>query len=556
MEKEINSILEFLDLKNIKNNKLYFILRIVFSLVFALTLVLDLIITDGTNIHQNTYKEIYFTSLNISNYIFLITGTLFTFIIISIIGKYIEFRNNKKHKERETKKWVFPAILITLLVCWLPYILSYMPGGLFYDTKESYLMFSGYVKLSNHHPLLFSAMFKMFADIGEYLGNINIGLDIYTILQVTLMATMIAYYIYWLYKKGVTIKFVVVLTLLCAIFKLFPLYAISLWKDTPFAIAILFYTFIISKIVISNGKEFTKKLTIFQYVLAIFLVSFFRNNGIYIAIVTTFILILAYKNNFKRKLNLFTIIVSIEILLILIIQIPVYRTLKLQGEFKESVGIPIQQICYVIAYDGNVTNEQLEFINNIESIENIKNRYAPWSVDMIKFYEFNDEYLEQHKGEFIKTWLDLFVKNPKDYIKAYLLSTMGFWDVNRTIITGIKDYVCPYTIISESEKDKIKVEQKDYIKEITGESLREKLFTADQISAAVFGFIMIINTIYLIKLKKYKNIIILLPALLILLTVFIATPVAFSFRYISGVLFVFPFSFAIKYLREEQKGEM
>ena len=401
MKKEIESILEFLDLKDIRNNKLYFILRIAFSFIFTLTLVLDLIITDGTSMHQNTYKEIYFTSLNLSNYIFLIIGTLFTFMIVSIIGKYVEFRNNKNHKKRETKKWIFPVVLITLLVCWLPYILSYMPGGIFYDTKESYLMFSGYAKLSNHHPLLFSAMFKMFADIGEYFGNMNIGLNIYTILQVTLMATMMAYYIYWLYKKGVTIKFVVVLTLLCAVFKLFPLYAVSLWKDTPFAISILFYTFVVSKIVISNGKELTKKLTIFQYIIAIFLVSFFRNNGIYIVAVTSFILMITYRNNFKRRWNIFYTFVTIAILLTFTIQGPIYKMLKLNGEFRESIGIPIQQICYVVAHDGNITDEQLEFINNIESIENIKNRYAPWSVDMIKFYKLSTMSINLQKERYL-----------------------------------------------------------------------------------------------------------------------------------------------------------
>lgn len=59
--------------------------------------------------------------------------------------------------------------------------------------------------------------------------------------------------------------------------------------------------------------------------------------------------------------------VIIQMIVFILIQGPLYKALKINGEFRESVGPLIQQICYVVANDGNVNEEELEFINNIEN---------------------------------------------------------------------------------------------------------------------------------------------------------------------------------------------
>lgn len=85
-------------------------------------------------------------------------------------------------------------------------------------------------------------------------------------------------------------------------------------------------------------------------------------------------------------------------------------------------------MCYVVADNGDITEEQLEFINNMCPIEVIKEKYNPCIVDKIKWDEsFNNEFLEENKAEFFKTWFQIFLKNPSSYDKAYLLNTIGFW---------------------------------------------------------------------------------------------------------------------------------
>ena len=547
-------ILDFLDFKDIKKNKTYFIVRVVLSFLFALSFFLDMLVTQGYK-QTDSYKYVYFESANIKHWLFLIICTIVTFLILSFIGAIVQKIQTRLllKEKKKSKKRVFFIVLFTIVLCWLPYILSYFPGGVFVDTKESYNMALGKAKLTNHHPLLYTGIIKIFTDIGEYFGDAQIGFQIYTVVQFAIFALVVAYFIYWLYKKGISLKIIVILTLFVGLFKWLPLYAITIWKDTPFAIGILFYSFVIAKIVNSNGEELRKPHTIFQYLFIALFISFIRNNGIYVVVPTTFVLMIAYRNIFKRKWSIFYTLITIEIIAIMIVQGPVYKYFDVQGEFRESVGIPLQQICYVIAHEGNVTEEQLEFINNIEKIQNIRDRYAPWDVDMIKYYEFNDKYLEENKIQFFKVWLQIFLQNPADYVKAYVLNTMGFWDVNRTLDTNKKDYV--YTDMKKMPGSAYLFifDQHDFINEKFGVSIKDKLNPENLISAAVFEFIVIFNLIYVFKLKKKKILLIYLPVLFTMGTLFIAVPVAFSLRYASAIIFFMPFSFVVKYLEIEEK---
>lgn len=90
----------------------------------------------------------------------------------------------------------------------------------------------------------------------------------------------------------------------------------------------------------------------------------------------------------------------------------------------------MQQIAKTIADDGAVTDEQADFINNVIPIETLKEVYRPDTPNTIKFSpEFDDEFLESHKGEFILVWLEMAPNNLRSYCCAWLEETVGYWYV-------------------------------------------------------------------------------------------------------------------------------
>lgn len=69
--------------------------------------------------------------------------------------------------------------------------------------------------------------------------------------------------------------------------------------------------------------------------------------------------------------------------------------------------------------EGALTDEQEELIGNVLPLDRMRTLYTPYSANALKFSpEFNDEYLESHKVEFLLTWAALFPDNMGSYVRA------------------------------------------------------------------------------------------------------------------------------------------
>lgn len=215
--------------------------------------------------------------------------------------------------------------------------------------------------------------------------------------------------------------------------------------------------------------------------------------------------------------------------------------------FVENVGLLLQQMSYVVVDEGNLKEEQIEFINNISPINTLKQAYNSCIVDTIKQNEqFNKDFLDENKGEFIKLWFEIFLQNPTSYVKAYLLNTIGYWDINTSTLDAY---------VNTTMWTNVEVEQKDYIEKITNYSIRDKITPKDSISSAIFLFIMLVGMLMTVYKKKYKNLLIYLPGILTWGTIMIATPIAFSLRYVYILVLMVPFSLIIPFLKEQNNKE-
>lgn len=522
----------FFEIDKIKKDKVYFIFKLLFCFIVAISLFLDSLVT-YTGLFENITNN-NFSNIKLINIMFFLIVFIITYILITIcekITKKIHLKSIYK-KNNNHKKYIFVVIWIVLLICWLPYLLTFFPGGIYSDTRASIYQALGKVRLHNHHPILYAFLWSIFLGIGNLFGGIQAGINLFSIFQVLCMSLVLAYSIYWLYKKNIKTLYIVLITAFFGLYKLIPLYAVSLWKDIPFCLVMLLYSIFIAEIIYEKGKKLENRKYIVKYIILSTLVAFFRNNGIYIVLITTILLVVVY----RKKIKKFAIFTIIQIIICIIIQGPIYNKLNLTTEFVENLGIPLQQICYVVAEDGNMTEEQKEFINSLCPMQTIKEKYTPCIVDKIKWdSEFNGQFLEENKIKFFEIWLKLFIQNPDSYIKAYLLNTLGYWDINKSDNPA-------YT--SENMwpgvEEKFDITQTDYIKIIFGESIKENLKAKTTISAAVLVVIAVFGMLMCIYNKKYENLLVYVPEIICWATLMVATPIAFSLRYIYIFVLMIP----------------
>lgn len=228
-------------------------------------------------------------------------------------------------------------------------------------------------------------------------------------------------------------------------------------------------------------------------------------------------------------------------------------TRNVPRRFAETVGVPLQQIAMVLTYDGKIKEEEKEFLFNIKKEEYWtgldEQSYSPMNVDSLKLvyeapieynsYVFSDDYLNEHKAEFIKVYLHILVRNPSLCIKAWLMNTYGFWAFNtynteQAFMTAIHTSYYQYTNRSLLPESVNSIVQVFYSKlsVLTG-------------SAGSLIWLTLFLAMFLLIAGKGKNILLLLPILLNWLTLLVFTPMAFGFRYVFYYLLCLPVIFAM-----------
>lgn len=479
-----------------------------------------------------------------------IFGTIFAETAIKIFriknNKFTIFeeKDNKKISNKTEKKyWIVFTILTA--IPFLLYLLTYAPGTVLRDSMLSIIQGLGIAKFNNHHPVVYSIFVGFFMRIGRVLNNYNIGVMLYSVVQLLIMSGIIGYFLVWLKKHNVKMEYILLTYLFFVANTVFASYAIIMWKDPLFSGFVFLMTLYIFDIIEQNGEPLKKISGIIKFVILSLLIAFFRNNGIYI-IIGMYLTLLIWS---KKNLLKFNIVNTITVIAILVIQGPVYTKLGIVSPAEEALGIPMQQIARTVAYDGNITQEQEEFLNKILPIEKWKIRYEPCLVDSIKCdSNFDTKFLADHKVEFLKVWAQMLPSNFKEYVKAYLMNTYGFWSIE---IKNRYGFVDTYMTINN-----LRIKKTDIIKKATGKSMKKVFSIPDFLGAGTLLWITILSGIILIINKKQKYLLVLLPCMISWLSIMVATPVAFSLRYVFMMAYALPLIVMLPFITKKDDNKI
>ena len=129
------------------------------------------------------------------------------------------------------------------------------------------------------------------------------------------------------------------------------------------------------------------------------------------------------------------------------------------------------------------------------------------------------------------------------YVVAYLYNTVGYWNMTKSIFFG---YTQEEMWPGLEKKDPGYI-QSDFIKDATGSSIRNILKPKTAISSAIFFVVTLVFFNLVLFKKKYKYLLVFVPALLTYLSILVATPVAFTLRYIYILVLTIPLYFFLAF---------
>lgn len=504
----------------------------IFSAVLSASIVV------GEKIHF--WYAPYYATYTKSDFLYwLVFGAVLFFAVIDLFQIIRKFTIESTPRSRKITFWF--AVFGVLLVCWLPYFILYYPGNLTGDSYSSINQSIGITPLNNHCPVLFTLFVKACLKTGLLFGSLNFAVGIFSFAQMLAMAAILSYSVYWLSKKNLPNYVIVLTALFYALNPVIAMYAATMWKDILFSGWMLLLTLLLFDILESNGAFLLHPKGLASFSICCLLVAFGRNNGIYV-VAAVFLALGIY---LRRYLKLLVPVFLSVLLVITAVQGPLYTALGIgKSEFAESVGIPLQQIGYTLKYDGKVTEDQKEFLDQILPAEKIKEVYNPESPDYIKFNpEFNNQFLENNKGKFIKVWAEMLIPNFKSYVKAYLAQTIGYWHI------GTTNWICQFGVDENSTG--LPITQHGILQnriEMLVKGLKYIPVLRDLFSIAFMVWLTFFCCVILILKRNYKYILAVLPLLAVWATMMIAVPTFCEFRYMYSFHLILPFVFLMIFL--------
>ena len=187
------------------------------------------------------------------------------------------------------KKNPFKFSIITLSIVYLIYLIAYYPGVVGYDPSYQikevlgipnfYSESAGIVGtslLTAYNPILHTLFIGYIFKLGLLLGSANIGIFIYTLIQMSFMIFVLSYSIKFLHQEKIPTVILLIILGLYIFIPIFPFYALSAFKDTYFALFMVLYIIELCKLI----KYDYKKKDVIRLILISICLFFFRHNGI------------------------------------------------------------------------------------------------------------------------------------------------------------------------------------------------------------------------------------------------------------------------------------
>lgn len=468
---------------------------------------------------------------------------------IVFVGKARDLASARRGKYAPLK-WGAAAFAASALID-MVFLLAFFPGVMEYDSYVQMCQVYG-EPYSNHHPWLHTMVIKLIYQFGQsVLGSNNRAFALYSLFSICMLSFAFACVIAFLRYKGVKGCYLVIFGAIYLLSPINQMYSITMWKDIPFAVSVILFMLLLCLLKDDETGRGSKRACWILMVPVGFCVCFFRSNGLYVFWGMIPFLIWAF---WKQKKAVIAVIGAV-LLLGAVYKGPVFDYFEVEEpDTIESLSIPAQQIAAMIANEGVITEAQKALLSQVIDLEQVPEAYlnSTGCSDAIKELvreTDNQQYIVEHAGEFLKTWVQLFGANKRIYVKAFIAETEGYWyhKISFPFIWA--------TYIQENGMGIYRASQlpDGAVEAIRGYLKAYKAHFDKYLSTGLYVYIYFIS-LFLALREKNRYLIAYLPALGIWGTLLIATPVWADLRYAYAIYLAAPFLVCLSML-EVYRGE-
>lgn len=455
------------------------------------------------------------------------------------------------------EKHAFFMPFLVILVMGLPWLIILWPGALQADSLAHLWQYYQIIPGNAMSPVAVTWLMGKTMDIGKILFHSdNAGLFLYNGSQFMAQTLIFAYSFCVLKRMRTPVMFRWLTLAFYAIYPIFPAWGYTYVKDTGYYLCTFLFVLVLADTLHNEDRRPVWWQWALLMVGAVGM-SLFRNNGLYIAIVTMAAAILIYRKYWKLYLMVIFACLSMT-LLIDKVYMPSHN--YIEGPVKESLSIPMQMTArYLKEHMEEVTPEEREVLQKMftTDLEEIAVLYNPEVSDPVKNC-FVDYPTEKEMSDYIDVWMQQLTKHPDTYIQAFLNHTYGYFYPEKK---NFWDSIAHFRILGRQAWTDDCVSLAFGMEEQTGRNLLEQYtglvyrmpVVGMLFSAGLHMYVLLGCLVYLLAKQKSKSILVLIPSLCMILC--IMSPVNALFRYMLPLIVVLPINLAWCYYSTHKEGQ-
>ena len=241
--------------------------------------------------HINKNNKGYFNPVQfVFQLAFAALTTWIIMALVNLIGRY----ENVADLLIGRKRYIFWMFFLVSICCYIVWLAAFWPGVMSVDSLKIWRAAKLPGVFINDDPVLNVILYM-------YLMQIWNNVAIIPITQILLGSLLNASIFFWLYRRGISLYWLLPFFLLLVFSLPVGLYNLMLWKDIPFALLVVFWGY--TTVRLFELKKEGERIS-FQYILAlIFLwlaLALVRHNGIVYLVYIPFLFLLLGFFNLKK----------------------------------------------------------------------------------------------------------------------------------------------------------------------------------------------------------------------------------------------------------------
>lgn len=340
----------------------------------------------------------------------------------------------------------FAGAAAVLAACWLPVLIGYAPALFMWDTDTQILQWFGLpnhisasvelldpaVLVTQHHPPLHTALVGLCVQLGLALGDENVGVFIYALLQWSLDVAVVAWAHRMLAAMGAPRRARRLMLAFVCIVPVYSNYSVLVTKDVMFAQALLLMAVELAWLVrvsalrragAAGAPSFSAR-HVALLALAAILVVLLRS-GMIVVVVAGMAVALVLARGLRRVA---AAVLAASLLVQLVAGGVVYPALSITPvSRREALSIPFQQVArFMRDNPGKVTEEDRAAIDRVLDADAIARLYRPDDADDVKA-TFRKDATAEDLSAFFSVWLRWFAEDPGCYLSSLAANYYGYF---------------------------------------------------------------------------------------------------------------------------------